>query len=34
VCGIDDVDVLVTGAGAQPAALEALRTQGVEVMVA
>jgi DeoR family transcriptional regulator, aga operon transcriptional repressor len=34
VCGIDDVDVLVTGAGAQPAALKALRTQGVEVMVA
>jgi DeoR family transcriptional regulator of aga operon len=34
VCAIDDVDVLVTGAGAAPAALGALREAGVEVVLA
>jgi DeoR family transcriptional regulator, aga operon transcriptional repressor len=34
VCPIDDVDVLVTGAGAAVAALEAVRERGVEVVVA
>ncbi len=34
VCAIDDMDVLVTGPGAAPAALEELVERGVEVMVA
>jgi DeoR family transcriptional regulator of aga operon len=34
VCAVDDVDVAVTGAGAAPAALDALREAGVEVVVA
>jgi DeoR family transcriptional regulator of aga operon len=34
VGAIDDVDVLVTSAGAAPAALDALREAGVEVVVA
>jgi len=34
VCAVDDVDVLVTGPGAAPAALEELGERGVEVMVA
>src|SRR4051812_9265752 len=34
VCPIDDVDVLVTGAGAASAALDAVRERGVEVVVA
>jgi len=32
VCAIDEVDVLVTGAGAEPAALDALRARGMEVI--
>jgi DeoR family transcriptional regulator of aga operon len=34
VCPIDDVDVLVTGASADAGALEAVREQGIEVVVA
>jgi DeoR family transcriptional regulator of aga operon len=34
VCAVDDVDVLVTGAGAAAGALDALREAGVEVVVA
>jgi DeoR family transcriptional regulator of aga operon len=34
VCAVDDVDVLVTGAGAPAGALDALREAGVEVVVA
>jgi DeoR family transcriptional regulator, aga operon transcriptional repressor len=34
VCAVEDVDVVVTGAGAEGAALAALREAGVEVVVA
>jgi DeoR/GlpR family transcriptional regulator of sugar metabolism len=34
VCAIDEVDVLVTGEAAEPAALDALRVRGVEVTLA
>jgi DeoR family transcriptional regulator, aga operon transcriptional repressor len=34
VCAIDEIDVLVTGAAAEPASVEALGARGVEVMVA
>jgi DeoR family transcriptional regulator of aga operon len=34
VCAVDDVDVLVTGAGASAGALDALREAGVEVVPA
>jgi DeoR family transcriptional regulator of aga operon len=34
VCAVEDVDVLVTGAGASAGALDALREAGVEVVVA
>jgi DeoR/GlpR family transcriptional regulator of sugar metabolism len=34
VCPADDIDVVVTGRGADPGAVTALREQGIEVMVA
>lgn len=34
VCPADDIDVVVTGRGAEPGAVTALREQGIEVMVA
>jgi DeoR family transcriptional regulator of aga operon len=31
ICGLDDVDLLVTDAGAEPAIVESLRATGLEV---
>lgn len=34
LCAVDDIDLLVTGASADPAALDALRERGLDVLVA